>query len=302
MTQTTTTHSLDFQSLAAKNRERLQSKNDLDRLLEADLVTSRVSPQVLGLMGVLERGLIMSEAIVRLHSILDDSTMGRVMGLMNSPLGFKTDRQPPKSAPYEMPVVRRCVVQALLMGLQIVGNEFNIIAEQTYCTREGFTRLLREYPGLTDLKIDPDVPVVANGQAIVNVKASWKLNGEPAEMAARIPVRVNERMGDDAILGKADRKIKCRIYNRLTGSELSDADVSDGPVATAPTQVPTPGLAAEQNNQGPIVTTRAQGLAAKLMAEKLEAQAPKPSDTSTTDIDELSGSGVPDAGRGARKR
>jgi hypothetical protein len=314
------------EAMVDANRKRLDAKGDLARLMEADVVTKRVAPQVLGMMGVLERGLIMSDAIMHLHRLLDDATMGRVMALMNTPLGFKTDKAPPKFQAYDVHTVRKCVVQALLMGLNIVGNEFNIIAESTYCTREGFTRLLREYPGLTDLSIDPDVPDVRAGQAIVTVKASWKLNGVPASMEARIPVRVNAGMGDDAILGKTYRKVMCRIYNRITGSELSDGEVGDPDLGkAAPTPEPkSEAKDPEPSKVAPIVQNKAQGLAAKLLAEKGglvvqpngDAQAvgpePKPLQLvggeplpgpSESEIDELLGDKpAPEGGRGKRQR
>ena len=56
--------------MVAANRKTLEGKGDLDRLLKADVVTRRVSPQVLNMMGVLERGLIMSDAILALHAIM----------------------------------------------------------------------------------------------------------------------------------------------------------------------------------------------------------------------------------------
>lgn len=313
--------------MVAANRKTLEGKGDLDRLLKADVVTRRVAPQVLNMMGVLERGLIMSDAIMALHAILDQATMARVAALMNNSLGFKTDK--PLQPVYDVDTVRKCVVQALLMGLQIVGNEFNIIAGNTYCTREGFTRLLREYPGLTDLSINPDVPEVVGNKAIVSVKATWKLNGVPAELSAKIPIRVNSGMGDDAILGKSYRKVMCRIYNRITGSELSDGEVGDpdiGKVAPEPAK-PEPAKDPEPAKTAPIVQTKAQGLAAKLMAEKggvvvepdgtaqvvepapakglqLVGGEPEPGVGPTaSEIDELFGEGKPpEGGRGKRPR
>ena len=58
-------------------------------------------------------------------------------------------------------------------------------------------------------------------------KASWKLNGTPDVMEAEIPVRINAGMGSDAILGKAERKMRARIYNRITGTEFPEGEVGD---------------------------------------------------------------------------
>ena len=70
-------------------------------------------------------------------------------------------------------------------------------------TKEGFQRLLSEYPGLTNLRVDIGVPVGAGDEGcLVPCKASWQLDGvsdslecEKLEDADyRIPVRKNKAM------------------------------------------------------------------------------------------------------------
>ncbi len=131
------------------------------------------------------------------------------------------------------------IVQALLRGLQPVGNQINVIAGNLYVTKEGYERLLREFPGLSRLSIEIGVPATIGEGALVPCRASWSLDGQQDLLVCekgtdadyRIPIRVNKSMGVDAIIGKAKSKLYRRIYERLTGSViLSEADTDGGDV------------------------------------------------------------------------
>ncbi len=193
------------------------------------------------------KGLIMARAIRQLKELLTKSVMADVMQLMNTPLGFKTDRSfgakdkdGKPVEPYNELVIRDVMVQALIKGVRPTGNELNVIAGQLYVTKEGFERLLKEYPGLTNLKVQIGVPMLVGEGALVPAKANWKLNGVADELDCekdyRIPVRINKAMGTDAIQGKALSKLYRRIYQRITGSEIeSDAD-TDGMIDASTVQ------------------------------------------------------------------
>ena len=175
-----------------------------------------------GEQGVFGETFLLARAVSVLHELITPSMMEDVMWLQGKRLGFRTDKQ------YDMEAVKSCLIEAVLQGLRPTGNEFNIIANGVYVTKEGYTRLLREYPGLTDLKLDIGIPrVVANGQgALVKCGATWNLNGEADRIEAEIPVKGS---GADQIIGKAERKLRHRIYGQITGSQSSmmDGDVDD---------------------------------------------------------------------------
>jgi hypothetical protein len=42
-----------------------------------------------------------------------------------------------------------------------------------------------------------------------------------------IPVKVNNFMGTDAVIGKATRKARHWLYNTITGSEIPEGDIQD---------------------------------------------------------------------------
>ncbi len=194
----------------------------------------------------------MARGIRALRELLTDKFVEETfMPLQGTPLGFLTDRDNAKDGPrqYTVAVVRDVLIEAFLRGFQPVGNEFNIIAGRFYGAKAGFERIVTEFPGLTDLKLDIGVPVNTDkGFALVPMEASWFLHGVQDTLSCRytkdgetvtdtrIPVRVNAGMGPDAVLGKATRKMYARVYQRLTGCsrEVIDGDVDEVPPVSLP--------------------------------------------------------------------
>ncbi len=189
----------------------------------------------------------MAAGMRELRNLITADAMEDVMQLQNTALGFRTDKskdsKPPQPEGYPVDVVKDCIIEASLRGLRPVGNEFNIISGRVYVTKEGFARLVREYPGLTDLRLQPQVPRMRDGGALVQFKATWNLDGQPQSLEREYPVRVNAGMGADAIIGKATRKMLAAIYGQLTGSEhaLREGDVTDlEPQRTSVSTLPLP--------------------------------------------------------------
>lgn len=194
----------------------------------------------------------MAQGIAALRGALTDTfVQTTLMPLQGTALGFLTDKD--KDGGYGLNVVRDCAIEAMLRGFNIVGNEFNIIAGRFYGTRAGFERAVAEYPGVTSLVLQPGVPQMKDGGALVPFAASWLLGGKPMNISCqapvadspvdtRIPVKVNAGMGTDAVIGKATRKILYRIFQRLNGSSygLSDGEVGDEPILTTGEPAPSP--------------------------------------------------------------
>jgi hypothetical protein len=196
--------------------------------------------------GALARSLAIAQGLQQLQTLIEPA-MPSIIGLMNTPLGFLTDRDPANSgkdgkplSPYEPAIVKRCVIEAALRGARWVGNEFNIISKRPYLTKEFFARKVAEIPGLTDLILQPGVPQSCQNGALVPFVATWRMDGKPMRLERltaklddgsvfdnRIPVRVNAAMGVDAILGKAERKILAAIFKRLTATEIGPTDDAD---------------------------------------------------------------------------
>lgn len=194
----------------------------------------------------LERMMILATGMQQLRAAITDDMLDKVMQLQGSRLGFRTDKDGERTwkdatgtprTGYEPAVVKEVMIEALLRGARMVGNEVNIIAKNCYLTKEFFGRAVREFPGVSDVAVDLAVPqMVGEKGALVACWVRYKLNGEPRVYARtkesddrdlRIAVRVNIGMGTDAILGKAERKVLALLYKELSGMELADGNVDE---------------------------------------------------------------------------
>lgn len=216
----------------ADNGRQIVPQSDLQQMIAIDQ-TSRACAKQLREAGDNEavKAIITARAVTQLSSLLNDKVLADIMPLQNSILGFRTD----KPDGYGRDVVRNCVTIALMRGLRITGNEWNIIAGNLYVTKEGYERLLAELPGFANLRLQVSVPKMAGEGALVSVVAEWTFHGKERWMRweetksgdYRVAVRVNKGMGADAILGKARSKALRQIHKTLTGSEyecIADAD------------------------------------------------------------------------------
>lgn len=204
----------------------------VDALTQIDEVANSCRLTLSSQSGSISHAVTVARSMVQLKELITPQVMAEILPLMNSELGFLTDKDPSKpdrdgnaQQPYPESVVKDAFIVATLRGARPVGNEFNIIARRAYLTKNCYTRLIREFPGLRNLRFHYGVPKMSTGGAVVPCKAWWTLNGEPQSMECDIPVRLNAGMGADAALGKAERKLKARLYQQLTGSVQEEADV-----------------------------------------------------------------------------
>jgi len=179
--------------------------------------------QVLGF----EKAFLIAQAVQELKTALTPEYMKPIMDLQGNRLGFKTDKD--SSTGYAEPIVKNCLIEAVLTGVQPFGNQFNIIAGNMYITKEGFGYLLSNLKGLS-YEIIPNLPRINNEKtsAAVSMKITYSLNGgQKQEKEIDIPVKMNAMMGTDAVIGKATRKARAWLYNTITGSEVADGDIAD---------------------------------------------------------------------------
>lgn len=202
-------------------------------------------PGALAALEPFEASLTMAAAMARLEELITPAMMSDLMKLANSKLGFMTDRKPGQKdrngkevEPYAPVTIKRCFIEATLRGARSIGNEWNIIAGQSYLTREYFERTQKEFPGLTHLKIEPGVAKNSGDGVIIHYKVSWKLNGKADSLERDVPIRRNDGMGIDALYGKGERKIRAVLMRQLTGTTWDDVDDSaSGTAAELPDNV-----------------------------------------------------------------
>lgn len=220
------------------------TKTDLTTAIRTIDETASKAMELFNAADSFERELAVAQAMSDLRAALTPEVMKPIMGLMNSPIGFMTDRNPLTSekpvTPYSMDVVRDCFIESKFRGMHAVGNEWNIIAGRFYAAKNGLVRLVKQFPGISEVRYSYDVPRnVGDKGAIVKCSASWKLNGKKDDIACEIPVRINAYMGTDAIIGKAERKLNARILTQLTGRGIEAAEPEEAiDVQTAPVTEP----------------------------------------------------------------
>lgn len=163
-----------------------------------------------------------SSGISKLKTLLTTEYMKPIMELQGTRLGFKTDKKYPEDT------VRNCLIEAVLMGVQPFGNQFNIIAGNTYITKEGFGYLLLNIPELK-YSITPGIPRTNSTQteSIIDVTIKWKYKSDEDEKVIQFPIKTNKFMGSDGVIGKSVRKSRAWLHNYITGTEFSDGDAEN---------------------------------------------------------------------------
>lgn len=165
-----------------------------------------------------------------LREVLTDQVMNAVfMPLMNTKIGFLTDHDSKRRdkngkaiAPYSMDVVRDAIIDAVAIGLLPTGNQFNIISERMYPTKEGYTALLRKIN--CKYFISYSTPKLNENTADVECKIAYEFNGEKKSFNYSANVKKDGYSSIDQIKGKAERKAKKVLYEYLTGVDFGDAD------------------------------------------------------------------------------
>ena len=166
----------------------------------------------------------------RLRSALTDEVVSNFfMPLMNTKVGFLTDkpgydRKTGEVRPtYPINVVRDAIIDAAFMGLLPTGNQFNIISERMYPTKEGFTSLLKKIGCRYFISLTP-LPDVSPTCAAVCCKINYEWHDEKNGFTITATVKKDGYSSMDQIKGKAERQAKKRLYEYLTGCDFGEAD------------------------------------------------------------------------------
>ena len=188
-----------------------------------------------------EKSLMYGHYLVEIKKQISGKVLEIVKDLMNTGLGFKTDHNPhdPQCRNKELysdEIIKNCVTQAIMHGLRIHGNEFNILGGNFYATKEGLERIVNRNPGL-----EKKIVIKSRGFKKSQETDIWALSYEyefklkdRQEIKDEVTVYVRGKQGNyeiplDAVLGKARRKVLKTIYNQMTQGFflLEDADDVD---------------------------------------------------------------------------
>jgi len=173
-----------------------------------------------------ERAYATAEAIQKLQDLLTPEYLKPIMALQGNRLGIKTDKD--KSGGYPADVFKNCLIEAVLMGLQPYGNQWNIIAGNFYPTKEGCGYLLNNWVGLKySLICGVPKPNQDGKSAVVDVKIKWTINNDSKEEIIPISIKMDAYTSVDAMVGKATRKGRAWLLSAISGIEITEADVTD---------------------------------------------------------------------------
>lgn len=206
------------------------------------IIDTEISTVLASNVNGFQKAFVMSSAIDIIKAQLSDEYMKPIMALQGTSLGFKTDQDTvkvkegtkwvtKKGDGYPLEIVRECLIEGIFLGLEVTGNQFNIIGGNMYPTREGFGALLDK---MKNLKKNFEYKNIQqpSGQkvAYVTVNITWQIEGETAcKQTIEFPIKSNEYTSYDALIGKAERKAKRWLYNTIKGTDISDGDATDIP-------------------------------------------------------------------------
>jgi len=167
------------------------------------------------------RAALIATATNNLVSLLTKPVVDTMfMPLQGKKIGFKSDKV------YGWEVVRDSVIEAVMTGVDVVGNEFNIIAGNCYITKEGMSKLLGKETGLS-YSITPMIPTTNGKEALIKMCIEWTYNGTKDKRDIDFCIKTNSYMGSDAIIGKATRKARAWLLMHITGQDIGEGDADE---------------------------------------------------------------------------
>ena len=184
----------------------------------------------------ISRALLLAKGIRQVKDVLaSNEVYSEISGLMNSPVGFLTDKDPKKPIknkqtnkyeapqPYNKEVIIDCVAEALSLGLYLHNNEFNIIAGRCYPAQAGFKRMLREFKDKHGIKTDiiEEIPVgrkVGNQFSyLCKCTVRWQLS-ENDKWHDKVLTWNIVAFSEDAAIGKMQKRANEFLFNELSGN------------------------------------------------------------------------------------
>ena len=169
----------------------------------------------------------LSEALQYISGQITPEKMKSIMMLQGNKIGFKTDKD--KNGGYPENVVKTCIIDAMMTGVLATGNQFNIISDGMYITKEGFFHLLKNITTLEDYETIPLAEsFVQNKNNTANISCLIKykeVDKEAKEMKRTYIIKNHSSYGSfDGVVGKMERKARKDLYEKLTGIELAEGE------------------------------------------------------------------------------
>jgi len=201
-----------------------------------DAVTKGISSQKLQHF---EKAFVLAESVESLKTLLTPAVLKPILSLKNTSLGFRTDERASyvdysgktkKGVSYSLETTRDCIIEALLYGVNITGNQFNIISYKTYITKEGYAYLLKHIKETEDFtyRETAGLPEAINTKsAKIKMTYTWTYNGKEGSQIVERTIKADSYATADSIIGKGERKGRKWLYEYITGLLTPDGDAED---------------------------------------------------------------------------
>lgn len=225
--------------ITADTRKKMISLDETLREAKTEIATAKAAGNDLVALAT------MATYLDALRKQFDEQILGMVKPLMNSKLGFQTDRDPAKGyqgGPYPDETIRDALLSGGLQGARFHGNEINIISGGLYLTREFYERMFCELEGVSHLEppslgIPRETALQDKKYATINARLRFKLHGKQLDLdfsgERAIVVVWNKGMSVDSLHGKARKRIYKYAHGYVTGTtflEQDDTETVEGQV------------------------------------------------------------------------
>lgn len=164
-----------------------------------------------------------AKVVEMISNALTSEMMKPVMAMQGKAYGFKIDLKGKDT--YKEEIVRDCMIEATLAGLEFTGNQFNIIGGNMYAAKNGCTHILLKNGVQNEVSFQ--LSKERDGVTVCPTTISWiTRDGKTGKQTIEFPVKVYKGITtEEAIQGKCERKIKSWLIEKLTGIIIKDGDI-----------------------------------------------------------------------------
>jgi hypothetical protein len=203
---TTQTKELSF-----LNNEKIKKYQEVDKCVN-ELFEARLS------------GISFTKAKVvvvkKIESILDEEFLTEIMSFQGKPYGFKVDSK----SGYPKETVKDCVVQAMLFGAEVTGNEINILGGNMYLTKEYCENSLIKNKVWNRITLGFSKQI-ENGTWVIPTKIEWvdPRDEKPTKQSENLDIPVNKFSNttkEDTLRGAAKRDALYWLIGTLRGMPM----------------------------------------------------------------------------------
>lgn len=201
-----------------------------------DLTTRQYRQAIESADGDITRGTLMGLAVNAIRQSLTPEIMAPMMTLVNTPLGFMSDRPNKKNpSPYPLEVVRDCLAESLILGFRPVGKEWMIFHGNLFGCQAGWERKLCEAPGVSNVEIIPGRAItLPDGRFGIRIGVSWKmygvadcLRGPDGKPGREYTLKMESYETFEQLTGKAIARALRAAFKQATNSTFLPTEAED---------------------------------------------------------------------------